>query len=248
MARGQSSKNFRRLATNIKTTLAAAGAASVLALGTQAQMIEPSDTIYEIAIQEIKPGMEDAWRDSRAAFLAELDQRDGNEKDWTFPAFFTFPEPGPNPVYVGITRWSELSDFAAASEALMPTEIAADFFQTVDLQAFVQVKPLDGQPFVLEDHINASGQVLEVAVRRPVEGQREAFDTGRDAFFGQVAQQPGYIFDREFVTADGWQAVLIGWDDMASFQTALGVLSQGAEMGAFFSVADVMAYQATVVE
>ena len=99
------------------------------------------------------------------------------------------------------------------------------------LQAFVQIKPLDGEPFILENYINTSGQVLEVAVRRPLEGQREAFDAGRDAFFGRVAEQPGYIFDREFITADGWQAVLIGWEDMGSFQAALGAVSQGPEMG-----------------
>jgi len=229
-------------------TFSFAGALAAATFGAQAQEIEMSDTIYEIAIQEVQPGMEEAWAERRAAFLAELDGRDGNERDWTFPAFFTFPEPGPNPVYVGVTRWSQLADFAAAAEVLMPTETATSFFETVTLQAFVQVAPMDGGDFVLEDYINAPGQVLEVAVRRPLEGQREAFDAGRDAFFGRVAEQPGYIFDREFVTADGWQAVLIGWDSMDAFQAALGVVSQGPEMGAFFGAAEIMAYQATLVQ
>ena len=213
-----------------------------------AAQVAPEETVYEIAIQEVKPGMEAEWAERRAAFLAELSTREGNEKDWTFPAFFTFPEPGPNPVYVGLTRWSRLADFAAAAEALMPTETATAFFETVEMQAFVQARPLDGGSFVLEDHIDSPGQVLEVAVRRPLDGMRAEFDAGRDAFFAEVAAQPGYLFDREFVTADGWQAVLIGWQSVEDFQAALGVLSQGPEMGAFFGAAEILAYQATRVE
>ncbi len=228
--------------------LTLAGALAATAFSAYAQDIQMTDTIYEIAIQEVKPGMADAWAERRSAFLAELDGRTGNEQDWTFPAFFTFPEPGPNPVYVGVTRWSQLADFAAAAEALMPTDTASSFFETVNMQAFVQVRPLDGAPFVLEDLMNTPGQVLEVAVRRPLDGQRAAFDAGRDAFFGHVAAQPGYIFDREFITADGWQAVLIGWESTDAFQAALGVVSQGPEMQQFFSTAEIMAYQATLVE
>lgn len=225
-----------------------ASALATFALSAQAEDVQMTDTVYEIAIQEVKPGMEEAWAERRAAFLEALDGREGNEKDWTFSAFFTFPEPGPNPVYVGMTRWSQLSNFAAASKDLLPTDTASAFFDTVNMQAFVQVKPLDGGVFVLEDLINKPGQVLEVAVRRPMEGKRTEFDSGRDAFFGRVAEQPGYIFDREFVTADGWQAVLIGWDSIEDFQAALGALSQGPEMQAFFGVAEIMAYQATLVE
>lgn len=229
-------------------TLTAAVALAAFSFSASAQEIQMTDTVYEIAIQEVQPGMEQAWTERRAAFLAELEGLAGNERDWTFPAFFTFPEPGPNPVYVGITRWSQLADFAAAAEALVPTETATSFFETVNLQAFVQAAPLDGGSFVLEDHINTPGQVLEVAVRRPLEGQDDAFDAGRDAFFGRVAEQPGYIFDREFITVDGWRAVLIGWESVDDFQTALGVLSQQPEMQAFLSVAEVMAYQATLVD
>lgn len=225
-------------------------ASSLAVLGTQvwAGDISMTDTVYEIAIQEVKPGQDDNWSQRRSAFLKELDTRAGNEKDWTFPAFFTFPEPGPNPVYVGITRWSTLSDFSNASKDLMPTPLANDFFETINLQAFVQAKPIDGSTFVLEDHINSAGQVLEVAVRRPLPNKQAEFDATRDDFFNLVAEQPGYIFDQEFVTTDGWQAVLIGWDSMDKFQSALGALSQGPEMGAFFSTAEILAYQASVMQ
>ena len=122
------------------------------------------------------------------------------------------------------------------------------FFEKVDLQAFVQVSPADGQPFVLEDYINASGQVLEVAVRTPKPGEEDNFDAARAAFFGEVAKQPGYIFDREFVSNDGKRVVMIGWDSQQQFMTALGTLSQMPEMEAFFDIIDASAYQAAVVE
>lgn len=148
--------------------LTIAGALAAAPVAAQADEVAMTDTIYEIAIQEVKPGMDGAWADRRRRFLAELGDREGNERDWTFPAFFTFPEPGPNPDYVGITRWSQMSDFVAASEALIQTDMATSFFETVNMQAFIQARPLDGKPFVLEDMINTSGQVLEVAVRRPL--------------------------------------------------------------------------------
>lgn len=229
-------------------TLTLSAALALTAGSALAQENKMTDPIYELAIQEVKPGMDTQWAERRAAFLELLGQRDGNEADWTFQSFFTLPEPGPNPVYVGITRWSRMTDFAAASEALMPTSEAQAFFETVNMQAFVQMSPADGQPFVLEDHINAPGQVIEAAVRRAQPGQEGAYMPARDAFFDRVAEQPGYIFHREFITADGWQAVLIGWDDQPSFMAALQALSQMPEMGAFFELADVMAYQAALVE
>jgi hypothetical protein len=231
----------------LKTLTLSTALALTAGLST-AQEATMSDPIYELAIQEVKPGMEAEWTERRAAFLDLLGERDGNEADWTFPAFFTFPEPGPNPVYLGITRWSRMADFGAAAEALMPTETAQGFFETVNMQAFVQIAPADGEAFVLEDYINAPGQVIEAAVRRAQPGQEDAYTLARDAFFARVSEQPGYIFHREFITADGWQAVLIGWENQGAFMTALGGLSQMPEMGAFFGVADVLAYQAALVE
>lgn len=223
--------------------------ALALAAGlSHAQEATMTDPIYEIAIQEVKPGMDANWAEHRAAFLDLLGARQGNEADWTLRAFFTFPEPGPNPVYVGLTRWSRMADFAAAAEALMPTETAQDFFDTVNMQAFVQVSPADGRPFVLEELINTPGQVLEVAVRTPQPGQEGNFDTARAGFFAKVADQPGYIFDREFITADGERVVLIGWNSQAEFMAALGALSQMPEMAAFFGIIDAKAYQAALVE
>ena len=223
-------------------------AAVALALTATTAVAQSTSPVYEIAIQEIKSGDEADWADKRGAFLELLAERSGNEKDWTLKSFFTFPKPGPLPVYVGVTRWSSIDDFNSASEALLPTVEAQAFFETVDLQAFTQISPLDGKSFVLEGYINQPGQVLEVAVRRAKEGMEDEFEESRDAFFTEVAKQEGYVFDREFVTSDGWRAVLIGWDSQDHFMKALGALSQSDTMGASFATIKNGAYQATIFE
>ena len=229
-------------------TLTLSAALALTAGASFAQETKMTGPVYEIAIQEVKNGDVADWTAARAPLLEGLEQTPGVEEDWTLNAFFTFPEPGPLPVYVGLTRWSSIEDFAAASSAMMGMPVVQSFFEKVNMQAFVQVAPADGQPFILEDHINTPGQVLEVAVRAPKPGEEGNFDAARAGFFGKVAEQPGYIFDREFVTPDGAKVVMIGWDSQEQFMTALGALSQMPEMGAFFGIIDPSAYQAAVVE
>lgn len=229
-------------------SLALSAAFALTAGITLAQEANLTGPVYEVAIQEVKNGDAADWAAARAPLLEGLAQTPGVEADWTLRAFFTFPEPGPLPVYVGLTRWSSIDDFNTASQAMMTMPVVQDFFEKVTMQAFVQAAPADGQPFILEDYINRPGQVLEVAVRRPKSGEEDNFDAARAAFFGRVAEQPGYVFDREFVTADGQRVVMIGWDSQENFMAALGTLSQTPEMGAFFGIIDVGAYQAAVVE
>lgn len=54
----------------------------------------------------------------------------------------------------------------------MNIELAGNFFSAFDMKAFVMVQPTDGGDFVLEDYINAPGQVLEVAVRVPTVSEK----------------------------------------------------------------------------
>jgi hypothetical protein len=229
-------------------TLALSTALALTAGATLAQEATLTGPVYEIAIQEVRNGDVADWTAARAPLLEGLAQTPGVEEDWTLRAFFTFPEPGPLPVYVGLTRWSSIEHFGAASQAMMTMPVVQSFFEKVNMQAFVQVAAADGQPFILEDYINAPGQVLEVAVRTPKAGQEDNFDAARAGFFGRVAEQPGYIFDREFVTADGQRVVMIGWESQEQFMAALGALSQMPEMAAFFGIIDASAYQAAVVE
>ena len=231
----------------LKTLTLSAGLA-LTAGATLAQEATLTGPIYEIAIQEVKNGDVADWAAARAPLLEGLAQTPGVEEDWTLKAFFTFPEPGPLPVYVGLTRWSSIADFGAASQAMMTMPVVQAFFEKINMQAFVQVAPADGQPFILENYINQPGQVLEVAVRTPKAGQEGDFDAARAGFFGKVAEQDGYIFDREFVTADGQRVVMIGWESQPQFLAALGALSQMPEMGAFFGIIDASAYQAAIIE
>ena len=229
-------------------TLTLSTALALSAGATLAQEASLTGPIYEIAIQEVKNGDVADWTAARAPLLEGLARTPGVEADWTLRAFFTFPEPGPLPVYVGLTRWSSIEHFGTAAQAMMAMPVVQSFFEKVTLQAFVQVAPADGQPFILEDYINKPGQVLEVAVRTPKAGHEGDFDAARAAFFGKVAEQDGHIFDREFVTADGQRVVMIGWDSQPQFMAALGALSQMPEMGAFFGIIDASAYQAAIVE
>jgi heme-degrading monooxygenase HmoA len=82
-------------------------------------------------------------------------------------------------------------------------------------------------------------------VRAPQAGTEDQFDSLRQGFFDQVAAQPGYIMDKEFIDLQsGANVVLIAWESLEDFQAALGVLSQQPAMGAFFEILDVQAYQA----
>lgn len=199
----------------------------------------------EIAIQAVKPGQDELYSKRRAAFLDELKKQDGVENDWTFRSFFTMPEPDETTVNIGVTRWRDLDAFQSASETLMPTEKARAFFETVDLRAFVQMHPEDGKPLKLEDYIDGPEQVLEVAVRKIREGQEKAFWIAREAFFGRVAEQPGFLFERELIEeGSDTRAMMIAWRSKQDFQRALGVLAQDPTMPAFMETVEVTAYQA----
>ena len=200
--------------------------------------------VQEIAIRKVKAGQEEAFKAARSALIKKLKAQDGVEKDWEFQSFFTMPEPDDSDVYVGMTRYRSPEVVKNISEKLMQSPEAANFFATFDMKAFVLVQAEDGTAFKLED-VLAEGNVLEVAIRSPKAGTEEQFPALRKAFFDLIAQQEGYLFDKEFVdlqTND--KVVLIGWRSQADFQQALGALSTRPEMQAFFGILDVKAYQA----
>lgn len=225
-----------------------AGYVSTDASAEEAAMSENDQAmspVMEIAIRQVKAGQDEAFVTARAALIRELKAQDGVEQDWEFQSFFTMPEPNETDVFVGMTRYASLDVVTQISEKLMGTDAAQAFFGTFDMQAFVLIQPVDGSLFKLEEVINQPGQVLEVAVRTPKVGMEEQFQPLRDAFFAQVAAQPGYIMDKEFIDLQsGANVVLIAWETLEDFQNALGVLSAQPEMGAFFNILDVQAYQA----
>jgi len=202
-------------------------------------------SVMEIAIRKVKKGQDNAFVEARSNFIKALKTQSGVEKDWEFKSFFTMPEPDDTDVFVGMTRYESPEAMGKISEKLLSSPEAQNFFATFDMRAFVVVKPADGGPFKLEDIITSPNQVLEVAVRQPKAGMETQFQSARDAFFGVVATQPGYLMNREFIDQQsGVNVVLIAWETLGDFQNALGVLSDKEEMGAFFSIIDVQAYQA----
>lgn len=124
---------------------------------------------------------------------------------------------------------------------------AGQFFGTFDMKAFVAVQPADGSNFKLDDYIK-NGNVLEVAVRTVKEGNENDFEAKRKGFFDLIAQQEGYLFDKEFIDLQtGDKVVLIGWKSMEDFQKGAGYLQTQPQMGEFFGILNVKAYQALVL-
>lgn len=204
--------------------------------------------LHEIAIQRVRTSNLEDWAGARAVFLEKLRATPGVEADWTFRAFFSMPEPDPEPVWVGITRWTSAEHFLAARDALGGTPEAAALFANLEMLAFVGAHAIGAAPLRLETILEGPAPVLEVAVRRLKPGVTdEEFADKRGAFFGAIAEQPGYLFDRELVDAYGRRVVLIGWSGQEAFGAALHALSTRPEMGAFFGILEVEAYQAAVL-
>ena len=204
-----------------------------------------SDTIYELAINKVKPGRLAEFKAARAAFITEMKKTKGVGSDAAYQSFFTMPGENDSEVFVGVTEWNSAEDFAGAAAQLMPTDAFRNYFQTFEQLAYLQLRPKDGASFDLQQ-IAGDNLVVEFAARTVKSGQEHLFTAKRKAFFDAVAAQPGYLFDREFVAVDGdVKVVVIVWASQADFQNALGALSQAAEMGDFFSILDVQAYQAT---
>lgn len=204
-------------------------------------------TVLEIAIRKVKEGQGEAFVNARTAFINKLKAQQGIQQDWEFKSFFTMPEPDNTDVFVGMTRYESAEAMQKIADNLMQSAEAGAFFGTFDMKAFVAVQTADGGEFKLEDHIK-EGNVLEVAVRTVKEGNENEYDAKRKGFFDLIAQQDGYIFDREFTDLrSGDKVVLIGWKSMEDFQKGAGFLQTQPQMGEFFGILNVKAYQALVL-
>lgn len=205
------------------------------------------NSVLEIAIRKVKEGQDEAFVNARTAFINKLKAQQGIEKDWEFKSFFTMPEPDNTDVFVGMTRYESAEAMQNIANNLMQSPEAGQFFGTFDMKAFVAVQPADGSNFKLEDHIK-EGNVLEVAVRTVKEGNESDFEAKRKGFFNLIAQQDGYLFDKEFIDLqNGDKVVLIGWKSMEDFQKGAGYLQTQPQMGEFFGILNVKAYQALVL-
>lgn len=212
---------------------------------TEAKMEQK--TVLEIAIRSVKEGQNETFANARTAFISKLKAEKGIEKDWEFKSFFTMPEPDKTDVFVGMTRYESAEAMQAIANNLLQSPEAGQFFSSFDMKAFVAVQPADGSNFKLEDYIR-DGNVLEVAVRTVKDSSETDFDVKRKGFFDLVAQQDGYLFDKEFIDLQTQaKVVLIGWRSIEDFQKAAGFLQTQPQMGDFFSILNVKAYQALVL-
>jgi heme-degrading monooxygenase HmoA len=204
-----------------------------------------SDTIFELAINKVKPGQLDFFKFSRETFVAKMLKEKGVGPNPTFLSFFTLSGELDTEVYIGLTEWDSQEAINQAAQNLGPTRVFKNYAKTFDQLAYVRMKPEDGQPFDI-NQIVKKGQVVEFAVRTVKPEFVDDFPERRKAFFDIVAEQKGYVLDREFVAVEGDElVVIIAWDSLEDFQNALQNLTQKPEMQEFFSILDVTAYQAS---
>ncbi len=204
-----------------------------------------SDTIFELAINQAKPEQAEEFKSTREAFVAEMLKEEGLGPNPTFLSFFTLSGELESEVYVGLTEWASMDAIQQAAQNLGSDPVFKNYAATFDPLAYVRMKPEDGKPFDIND-ILKEGQVVEFAVRTVKPEFVDDFPERREAFFDRVAEEKGYILDREFVAVEGDErVVIIAWDSPENFQNALQNLTQKPEMEQFFSILDVQTYQAS---
>lgn len=97
--------------------------------------------------------------------------------------------------------------------------------------------------------LDPAGPVIEIAVRKVKEGQKEAFSAARTTFIGKLTAQPGVSNDREFqsfyaLPAPDDREVFIGMTQYATGKTVGKV--QGKVLGSFMKFAKTMDLKAYV--
>jgi len=211
----------------------------------QAQKIA---TIYELAINKVKKGRSDDFKNAREKFITEMKKEEGVGVDGAWQSFFTTaPDIDAKDVLVGMTKWDSMGAFGKAAEHLMPMQVTKNYFDTFDSLVYLQLQPENGKSFDLNSLLK-DGQVVEFAVRITKEAKKDVFAEKRKTFFDILAGYKGFVFDREFVAVDGSvRAVIIVWESLEDFKTAGKTIFQLPEYKDFVSIVDVKAYQAAQV-
>ena len=210
--------------------------------------------MYEIAINQAKPGQEQIFLDTRAKFVEVLGKEDAtlNEGKWK-PFFTVVPDLNLETILVGMTHWNSLQGFGEAAGRLMPQPVAKDYFSSFNPLAYALLETVDGESFDLES-IKKDGLVVEFAIRK---GKTEdAFGEKRDTFFNALENYEGYKFAREFKVhklnergmpslAENTQAVIIVWENPEKFQAAATPIFGSKEYADLSQNLDVETYFAT---
>jgi hypothetical protein len=204
------------------------------------------DNIFELVINEVKPGQIGQFNLTREAFISQLEKQEGFEDGATFESFFVLPpDELTSPVSVRLTEWDSMDAYEEANKKLTRSGAFKRYSRTFNELSNVQIQPEDGEKFDIDDIIK-NGQAVEFAVRTAKPKFVDVFPERRKAFFDIVAEQKGYVLDEEFVAVEGdEQVAIIAWDSPQDFQNQLGSVTQTQELQDFFSVLNAQAYQAT---
>jgi hypothetical protein len=220
---------------------------------------EPQAAVVELAVRRLNDGQDVAsFATARDAFVARLRDQDGVQVDRELQAFFDFgTQAAPtNPVYVGMTQYTSLEAFQAASEALGTSPEATTFFGTFTPQAFTVLRPLDPARLVdLASMAQQPGQVIEIAVRNltTYEGfEPSEYAAARDAFLALLRNQAGFVAEYQWVSAlDPNIAVgMTVYESQAAFFGVLGnqsFVEHPATAAFLFGYPPATAYVSTVV-
>lgn len=211
-------------------------------------------TTFEIAINQAKDGQKDKFWSSRKDFVSLLSKEENALNDGKWAPFFALdPKMDLSSVVVGMTEYPSIQAFGEIASRLVPTKEAAEYFSSFNPLAYGLLETIDGKHFDIST-IKEEGLVVEFAVRKVKEA--DAFGTKRETFFKSLEKYDGFKFSREFKMfkldekgmphfAEGYQVVIIVWEDTTKFQAAAGPVFQSKEYAEFAGAIEVEAYFAT---
>ncbi|MEM7531322.1 MAG: hypothetical protein AAF639_04040 [Chloroflexota bacterium] len=175
--------------------------------GSEADEAMYNGPATEIAIRRLNADQDvDEFATLRDAFVDLLKAQPGANVDREFVPFvdfLTFAAPEP-PVYIGMTEYTDMTAFQAASEALSGGPEAAAFFSTFNPEVFTVLRPLNAEDrYDLSTVATESGQVLEVAVRDLSSYENFVaadYEAARDVFLEALSQQEGWVQEMQWIS------------------------------------------------
>ncbi|MCB1007132.1 MAG: hypothetical protein KDB35_23315 [Acidimicrobiales bacterium] len=183
---------------------------------------------------------------SPAAFIETLSRQRGVGADREFESFLALPEPDPTEVFIGMTTYDSLRANARIQRNPKVVWDFLRFARTMDLKAYVYVRPVEGPPFDLARLAARPGEVLEVGVRRVTDPA--GFDATRPPFIELLSGQPGVgdSWELEVVKGKDTAGLTVGmtvYQDRQAADAAIGALREHPTTAAYFATFEPVALQ-----
>ena len=213
-----------------------------------------SNSVWELAIRHVKSGQLTAFQAARKKFLSQWKQSPGVLADREFASFMALPKPDEREVFIGMTEWSDVKTYGAASGSFFGDKTsqkfqdAMAFVGSFDRKVMVMIRQIEGPQASLVTLAAGDGQVLEVAVRKPKAGvSLAAFHEARRAYAKALTSKKGVLVNFEFeVVSDNPEGLTVGmtaYSDKPTFQAAMAAVNAEPVAGAFFGVIEPVALQ-----